>query len=225
MITVDTKTGTISSGATAQSATTAKATTEMGQNDFLTLMLAQLQAQDPLNPMDNADFVAQLAQFSTVSGLEKINASVEALGSGMSDFRVASAANMLGRHVLVPGSVARADAMGGVHGLVDLPNGATSVVVTFSHGRTGELLKSIPYGPQPAGKMNFDWTDMPADLVADRTPVRIAVSATIGEGTKSIGAQVYARVTSATSGATGKDLTLQVEDYGAVNALEVDSIR
>lgn len=225
MITVDTKTGTISNGATAQTATTPKASSEMGQSDFLTLMLAQLKAQDPLNPMDNADFVAQLAQFSTVSGLEKINTSVESLGSGMSDFRVSSAANMLGRQVLVPGSVARADAAGGVHGAVELPEGTTSVVVSYSHGVTGELLKSVPYGPQSAGMMDFDWTDMPAELVASRTPVRIAVSATTDEGTKSLGPQVYARVMSATSAAQGKDLTLQVEDYGAVNALEVDSIR
>lgn len=225
MITVDTKTGTISNGTTGQSASTPTAKTEMGQSDFLTLMLAQLQAQDPLNPMDNADFVAQLAQFSTVSGLEKINGSVEALGSGMGDFRVASAANMLGRQVLVPGAVARAGADGAVHGAVDLPEDATSVVVTYSHGVTGELLKSVPYGAQPTGTMTFDWTDVPADLVASRTPIRVSVSATGAEGTKTVGPQVYARVMSATSGGTAQDLTLQVEDYGAMNALEVNSIR
>lgn len=225
MITVDTKTGTISNGSTGQTASTPTAKTEMGQSDFLTLMLAQLQAQDPLNPMDNADFVAQLAQFSTVSGLEKINSSVEALGSGMGDFRVASAANMLGRQVLVPGSVARAGADGTVHGVVKLPEDAASVVVTYSHGVTGELLKSVPYGAQAKGDMAFDWMDVPADLVANRTPIRVSVSATGAEGTKTVGPQVYARVMSATSGGTAQDLTLQVEDYGAMNALEVNSIR
>lgn len=143
----------------------------------------------------------------------------------MSDFRVSSAANMLGRQVLVPGNVVRADAAGGVHGAVNLPEGTRSVVVTYSHGVTGEILKSVPYGPQAAGMMAIDWTDMPEELVTSRTPVRIAVSATTDEGTQSLGPQVYARVTSATSSAQGKDLTLQVEDYGAVNALEVDSIR
>ncbi len=225
MITLDPKTGSLTNGATGQTASTPNAKTEMGQSDFLTLMLAQLQAQDPLNPMDNADFVAQLAQFSQVSGLEKINQSVEALSGGMGDFRVASAANMLGRQVLVPGGVARAGADGGVHGVVTLPEDASSVVVTYSHGVTGELLKSVPLGAQAKGDMPFDWTDVPADLVASRTPIRVSVSATGAEGTKTVGPQVYARVMSASSGGTAQDLTLQVEDYGAMNALEVNSIR
>ena len=225
MITLDPKTGTLTNGTTGQTASTPAATPEMGQNDFLTLMLAQLQAQDPLNPMDNADFVAQLAQFSQVSGLEKINKTVETLGAGMGDFRVASAANMLGRQVLVPGNMARADAEGAVHGVVDLPEDASSVVVTYSHGVTGELLKSMPMGAQSKGDMAFDWTDVPADLVAKRTPIRVSVSATGAEGSKTVGPQVYARVMSATSGGKTQDLTLQVEDYGAMNALEVNSIR
>lgn len=228
MITLDPKTGALTSATTGQTANTpvtTPAAPELGQNDFLTLMLAQLKAQDPLNPMDNADFVAQLAQFSTVSGLEKINGSVESLGSGMGDFRVASAANMLGRQVLVPGNMARPDADGGVHGVVDLPEDASSVVVTYSHGVTGELLKSVPLGAQAKGDMAFDWTDVPADLVAKRTPIRVSVSATGAEGSKTVGPQVYARVMSATSGGKAQDLTLQVEDYGAMNALEVNSIR
>lgn len=225
MITIDSKTGALTNNATAKSTSTPATGPEMGQNDFLTLMLAQLQAQDPLNPMDNADFVAQLAQFSQVSGLEKINKSVETLGSGMGDFRVASAANMLGRQVLVPGNVARADADGGVHGVVKLPENASSVVVTYSNGVTGELLKSVPFGAQAKGDMAFDWTDVPADLVAKRTPIRVSVSATGVGGSHAVGPQVYARVLSATSGGMGQDLTLQVEDYGAMNALEVNSIR
>jgi len=132
---------------------------------------------------------------------------------------------MLGRQVLVPGAVARAGADGSLHGLVSLPEDATSVVVTYSNGVTGELLKSMPYGPQAKGDMAFDWTDIPADLTAARTPIRVSVSATGAQGTKTVSPQVYARVLSATSGGTAQDLTLQVEDYGAMNALEVNSIR
>ncbi|OYU17703.1 MAG: flagellar biosynthesis protein FlgD, partial [Rhodobacteraceae bacterium PARR1] len=98
-------------------------------------------------------------------------------------------------------------------------------VVTYSHGVTGELLKSVPLGAQAKGDMAFDWTDVPADLAASRTPIRVSVSATGAEGTKTVSPQVYARVMSATSGGTAQDLTLQVEDYGAMNALEVNSIR
>lgn len=197
---------------------------DLGQDDFLTLMLAQLQAQDPLNPMDNGEFVAQLAQFSTVSGIEKVNSTLGQLGDGMRDFRVATAANLLGHSVLVPGSVARADADGAIHGVVDLPEAASSVVVSFTDARTGAILHTRSMGAQPKGLMGFDWTDMPPELVASRAPVRVSVSVTTETGTRQIGPQVYARVLSAQAG-NGADLTLQVEDYGALNALEIEALR
>lgn len=225
MIDVNTKTGTVSNPVTGQRASSPSASANLGQNDFLTLMLAQLQSQDPLNPMDNGEFVAQLAQFSTVSGIEKVNTTLEGLGSGMRDFRVATAANLLGHQVLVPGSVARADEKGEIHGVVDLPDPASSVVVTFTDAKTGAILHSLPMGAQPAGLMGFDWTDVPADLVAARAPVRVSVSATTDKGTQQVGPQVYARVLSAQAGAAGSDLTLQVEDYGALNALEIEALR
>lgn len=228
MINFDSVTGQINTVGTGTSSAAAASTpardpSEMGQKDFLTLMLAQLQAQDPLNPMDNGEFVAQLAQFSTVSGLEKINSSVESVTAGISDLRVASASTMLGRQVLVQGDVTRPDAAGGIHGAVDLAEDATSVVVTFANAETGEILQAIPYGAQPKGTMAFDWAEVPPDLTRLRAPIRVGVSVTTGAGTRTVDPQVYARVMSASS--SGTDLTLQIEDHGAVNALEVTSIR
>lgn len=225
MIEVNTANGTVGNLATGQRATAKTANADLGQNDFLTLMLAQLQSQDPLNPMDNGEFVAQLAQFSTVSGIEKVNTTLEGLGTGMRDFRVATAANLLGHQVLVPGSVARPDKDGAIHGVVDLPDAASSVVVSFADAKTGAILHTLPMGAQPAGLMGFDWSDMPAELVAARMPVRVSVSATTATGTQQVGPQVYARVLSAQAGTAGSDLTLQVEDYGALNALEIEALR
>lgn len=224
MIDVNTALGT-GNIATGQRATSTTGKSDLGQNDFLTLMLAQLQSQDPLNPMDNGEFVAQLAQFSTVSGIEKVNSTIEGLGSGMRDFRVATAANLLGHQVLVPGSVARADKDGAIHGVVDLPEAASSVVISFSDAKTGTLLHTQPMGAQPAGLLGFDWSGVPPELVAARTPVRVSVSTTTPSGTQQVGPQVFARVLSAQAGGTGSDLTLQVEDYGALNALEIEALR
>lgn len=225
MIDVNTATGTVTNALTGQKASTASAKADLGQSDFLTLMLAQLKSQDPLNPMENGEFVAQLAQFSTVSGIEKVNTTLESLGSGTRDFRVATAANLLGHQVLVPGSVARADKDGAIHGVVELPEAASSVVVSFADAKTGAILHSLPMGAQPAGLLGFDWTDVPADLAATRAPVRVSVSMTTEKGTQQVGPQVYARVLSAQAGAAGTDMTLQVEDYGALNALEIEALR
>lgn len=84
--------------------------TELGQKDFLKLMTAQLQNQDPFAPMENGDFIAQMAQFSTVSGIEQMNQGLNGLVDQMRQMRIATASNLLGHSVLVPGNLARADA-------------------------------------------------------------------------------------------------------------------
>ena len=209
----------------AATATTTATSAALGQSDFLTLMLAQLKNQDPLQPMENGEFLAQLAQFSTVGGIEKVNETLESLGDGMKDFRIATAANLLGHEVLVPGNVARAGADGTINGVVDLPDDASSVVISYSNANTGELLTTQTYADQSKGLMGFSWSDLPAGLAESRTPVRISVSATTASGTSQVGPSVFAKVLSATSGSGGSDMTLNIEDYGALNALEVEAFR
>ena len=74
---------------------------ELGQSDFLKLMTTQLQSQDPLEPMENGDFIAQLAQFSTVSGMETLVETVNTLASALTGGQALEASNLLGRGVLV----------------------------------------------------------------------------------------------------------------------------
>ena len=214
-----------SSAAAAATATGTASSGALGQQDFLTLMLAQLKNQDPMQPMENGEFLAQLAQFSTVSGIEKVNETLSSFGDGMRDFRIATAANLLGHQVLVPGNIARAGADGTVNGVVDLPQDASSVVVSYSDANTGALLHTQTYADQTAGLMGFSWSDLPPGMAEARTPVRVSVSATTASGTAQVGPSVFAKVLSARSGATGTDLTLQVEDYGALDALEIEAFR
>lgn len=224
MITLPSSTSPLT-GPSAATATTTSTSAALGQKDFLTLMLAQLKNQDPLQPMENGEFLAQLAQFSTVGGIEKVNDTLASFGSGMRDFRIATAANLLGHQVLVPGNVARPDTDGTVNGVVELPEDASSVVVSYSDANTGALLHSQTFANQTAGLMGFTWADLPAGMAEARTPVRVSVSATTASGTAQVGPSVFAKVLSARSGATGTDLTLQVEDYGALDALEIEAFR
>ncbi len=198
----------------------------LNQADFLTLMTAQLKNQDPLAPMENGEFLAQMAQFSTVAGIDRVNNTLSGLSGGMRDFRMATATNLLGHQVLVPGNLARPDADGAVHGVVDLPDDAESVIVTYSDPVTGEILHSETQGQQSAGLMGFSWTDLPAGYAETRQAVRVGVTVVGENGTQEIGPSVYARVLSARAGAAGSDdITLQIEDYGALNALEVEAFR
>lgn len=198
----------------------------LNQQDFLTLMTTQLKNQDPLKPMENGEFLAQMAQFSTVSGIEKVNETLTGLSGGIRDFRMATATNLLGHQVLVPGNLARPDDAGTVHGVVDLPEDAQGVIVTYADPDTGEILHSENLGAQKTGLVGFGWSDVPASYVDDRSPLRVSVTAVGENGAQEIGPSVYARVLSARSAGYGSDdITLQIEDYGALNALEIESFR
>lgn len=195
---------------------------DLGQQDFLTLMTAQLQNQDPFAPMENGEFLAQMAQFSTVAGLETVNETLGAISGQIGGNRIATASSLLGQQVLVPGSVARPDADGIVQGVADLPEAASAVTVTYTDAETGAVLHRQQMGAQPAGLMGFEWRDAPPALVEARGPVRVAVQS---EGAAPAAPFVYARVVGVQLPESGQDLTLDVEDYGLRSSLEITSIR
>ena len=130
----------------------------LGQADFLKLMTTQLQNQDPFSPMDNGDFIAQMAQFSTVTGITEINNNLSNIGSKLEPNRVATAAQFLGHSVLVPGKRVSPDDNGEIHGVVDLPASSTDVGLTFTNSK-GEVVKTIELGAQNKGLIGFSWTE------------------------------------------------------------------
>lgn len=199
---------------------------KLGQDDFLQLMTAQLQNQDPFAPMENGDFIAQMAQFSTVSGIEEINTNLKSLSAEMSQTRIATASTLLGHSVLVPGSMARPDDNGEIHGVFELPQAASATRVSFTDATTGELLHSDDLGPQGTGLVGFSWTDIPTALREGNRKIRVDVAANTGAGMETMGPSIYARVLSASSyGEAENAPTLDVEDYGTIDASTVSRIR
>lgn len=217
--------GSYAAGLAMKTATQAKGSSNLGQEDFLKLLTTQLQNQDPFQPMENGEFLAQMAQFSTVSGIEQLNGTLSGIGEGLGSFRTATAASLIGRSVLVPGTLARADEAGGVHGAATLTDPAEAVVVTYSHSVTGQLLHSQTLGPQKAGQVNFGWDEVPASLVSSRVPLRVSVSAANADGSVPLAPSVYARVLSVGSTTDDRGTLLEVEDQGRVPAESVTSFR
>ena len=86
-------------GITKQSEAQKASKDTLGQSDFLKLMTTQLQNQDPFAPMDNGDFIAQMAQFSTVTGIEEVNSSLKKLVEEFDQARIATASNLLGHAI------------------------------------------------------------------------------------------------------------------------------
>ena len=122
----------------------------LGQAEFLQLMTTQLQNQDPFAPMENGDFIAQMAQFSTVTGITEMGSTLQGIADQLGEFRIATAANLLGSSVMIPGNAARAGENGEIHGMLDLPSASGITNLAFSNAE-GKLLHSIELGSQPAG--------------------------------------------------------------------------
>ncbi|MGH8762349.1 MAG: flagellar hook assembly protein FlgD [Nitrosospira sp.] len=125
------------------------------QDHFLTLLVTQMKNQDPLNPLDNAQVTSQLAQISTVNGIEKLNATMEAMASGFTAGQSLQAAGMIGHNVLVSGSTLQLAGNSGVFG-VDLAKAADQVKVTIYDG-SGNAVQVMDLGPQKPGSLTLEW--------------------------------------------------------------------
>lgn len=136
---------------------------ELGKTQFLELMIAQLENQDPLDPAKNEDFIAQLAQFSTVEGIENLNSGVEAMASAMQASLTLQSASLVGRDVLVPAEQGLLNDAG-MAATVELNAGVAGLIVDITDA-SGAVVQQLSLGPQAAGITRFGWDGNNADGV------------------------------------------------------------
>ena len=166
--------------AAAQAATTANAAsgkTTLGQADFLKLLTAQMSNQDPFNPVDNTQMIAQMAQFSSVAGISQMNTTLSSIATKLGATSSGDAMSYVGKTVLTEGKTAYARGSGGLAGAVETDGATTDVTVTIAD-KTGATLKTLSLGPQPAGTASYDWdgtTD--AGTAAGDGPFTVTASA------------------------------------------------
>jgi flagellar basal-body rod modification protein FlgD len=169
---------------------------DAGSEDrFLKLLVAQMQNQDPLNPLDNAQVTSQMAQINTVSGIDKLNKTMTSLSGQLLQLRSLQGASLVGREVTVAGNRLAIEQGSGVGGF-DLDSAADRVVVEIVNG---------------AGRHGFDWN---AGAAADADGYRFRVAAT--RGSASVGTQplMRDRVEAVSSG--GDALNLELQHAGSV---------
>ena len=111
-------------------------TSTLGQNDFLKLMTTQLMNQDPLQPMENGDFLAQMAQFSTVNGITEMNASVQSMSESFTSQRLMQAGSLINKSALVEGNFADLTSDKGLRGafVLERATDGTQVVIRNLQG-------------------------------------------------------------------------------------------
>src|SRR5262245_23961488 len=127
---------------------------EMGQEDFLHLMVTQLKNQDPFKPLDSGEFLGQLAQFGTVQGLSGLQTSFDGLASSLVSNQALQAASLVGRTALVESDHGAIAAGGSLDGAVDVP-AATGGVALEIRTAGGQVVRHLQLGPQAAGLASF----------------------------------------------------------------------
>lgn len=128
---------------------------EAAQDRFLKLLVAQINNQDPLNPMDNAQMTSQMAQINTVSGIQQLNQTLKGMAGQFASMQAMQGTSLIGRDALVEGdSVSFNGSVG--RGALDLPGSAQQVYVDII-GRNGELIDTIDMGARAAGTHAFEW--------------------------------------------------------------------
>jgi flagellar basal-body rod modification protein FlgD len=130
-------------------------TAEALQDRFLKLLVTQMKNQDPLNPLDNAQVTTQLAQISTVTGVDKLNKTLTDMSNAFLSAQSLQASNLIGHSVLASGNAIQLASSMGVGG-VQLEEGADQLSITIRNS-AGELMRTLNLGAQDAGLHSFSW--------------------------------------------------------------------
>jgi flagellar basal-body rod modification protein FlgD len=205
--------------------TTADGSVDADTNKFLTLLVTQLKNQDPMNPLDNAQITSQLAQLSTVTGVNKLNTTLESLKTSYQSSEAMAATNMIGHGVLVEGDYVNLQSGKGIMG-IDLASAADSVKLVVTDPKTGKDVQTIDMGARPAGTIPLAWDGVPdgaTDPLADGKYLIRVVATQAGQQLNDAKALSFDSVASVTtSAANGVKLNLPTK--GAVAMADIKQI-
>jgi flagellar basal-body rod modification protein FlgD len=191
------------------------------QDRFLKLLVTQMKNQDPLNPLDNAQVTTQLAQISTVTGVDKLNQTLTSMSNAFLASQSLQASNLIGHSVLAGGNtllLQNATAVGGVQ----LTEPADQLTITI-RGSAGEIVKTLNLGAQDAGLHNFHW-DGSTDAGGRATDGKYSVEATAVRAGKKIAAQTMGVGLVQSVSLGGSDVQLNTFGLGAISLNQVKQI-
>lgn len=196
---------------------------ELATADYLSLMTAQLKNQDPLEPMDNGEFLGQIAQFATVSGIGDLQTSFDGFTSSMQSDQALQGSALVGRSVLVPSSIGTMSADGGLKGQINVAAPVSDLKVQV-FAESGALVKTIEMGTA-SGYTNFAWDGF-ADNGEAMAPgtYQFKASGTVNGDNTAFGTATVAKVDSVLVGSGSQGLTVNLAGIGSVPFSEVQEI-
>ncbi|MDF0731933.1 flagellar hook assembly protein FlgD [Pseudomonas entomophila] len=196
----------------------------LGKDAFLQLLVTQMQHQNPLDPQDNGEFVAQLAQFSSLEGITTLNDTVNNIAGALGSSQALQASALVGRSVIVQNDKAVVDTSKSFTGQIVVPQSISDAKVTIKD-KDGKVVKTIELGEQQKGTSDFIW-DGKDDKGEVAPPGNYTFTATTTVDGKSV--EMYtllpATVTSVTVGGNGGEMMLNLAGIGKIGISKVQTI-
>ncbi len=196
----------------------------LGQEDFMRLMITQLRNQDPFAPMESGEFLGQLAQFGTVSGIEDMRKSFEALSGTIAGNQTLQAAGLVDRQVLLPAREGWLPPEGSLAGAVDIPEGVSGVTLGV-YDLGGRLVTSLQLDSAAGGQVPFTWDgELPDGARAAPGFYELRATGNQAGSAVALDALVSGRVESVALGGRQGTLALTVTGLGVVDFSRVRGI-
>ena len=198
--------------------------TQLDQTDFLKLLTTQLKNQDPLNPVENEAFVAQMAQFSSLAGITEMNTKLVSILDSLNNNQLSTATGLVGKYVLTSSTTAVPDGTGAVYGAITIPEGATDTTIAIKDS-TGKTIRTLEIGAVEAGVQEFAWDGKDdAGEAVTPGPVTIETTASVGGKREALSTSVYALVQSVSMPTANSPMTLDLLGIGSVSFDKVQKI-
>ena len=209
--------------ANSASSTNSKISGQLNQSDFLKLMTTQLNNQDPTQPTDSSQMLAQMAQLSTVSGIQDMQTSLKQLVSTMLASQTTQAAALVGHQVVAPGSTATLSS-NGLSGAVDLTQDTNQLAVGI-YDSAGQLVKQVNLGEQGKGTIPFSWDGMMDDgTAAPNGLYQIKAMANVSGSAEAMGTYVASKVDSVTVDSASQNITLNTSGGDAIKISDIKQL-
>ena len=205
--------------------TTTPKKTSLGQDQFLKLMTTQMTHQDPTKPMENGQFLTQIAQFGTVSGIQDLQKSFGEFAGSITSSQALQATSLVGRYVSAPGTKGLLGVGGDISGNVNLSGSSPNVNVKVTNAATGEVVRDIELGAHSAGTVPFVWDGLNKNKVMASPGVyKIEATAYIDGKNTVLETDIKSQVDSVSMGSGANGLKVNLTGLDSVNFNQIKQI-
>ncbi len=201
-----------------------KSQAQSDKDMFMRLLLTQIENQDPLKPQDQTEFVAQLAQFSSLEGIQNLRSTVEDIGSMYRSTQALQATALVGRDVLVPGQIGYLEAGGAIAGTIDPEQAAGNVMMTVKDV-SGQAVATVDMGNIGSAETPFVWDG--TDNLGNPLPpglYSIAIEGNVSGENTALVTNMYTRVNSVSIDGT-EGMKLNLNGLGQISSTDIKEVR